>query len=90
MDASTRAGPEASYNYTMEVLGYHVRKGLGRPNQEIVDGVENEIDALCSQSAPSEAASTSVKGGPRCTYFIEHGLDVSSSLSWYYQLLITA
>lgn len=81
MDASTEAGPWVSNNYTMEVLGYHVRKGLGRPNQEIIDGVKNEVDALYSHSAPSEVASVSVKGGPRCTYFIEHGLDVSSPLS---------
>jgi hypothetical protein len=35
-----------SYNYAKEVLGYHVRKGLGGLKQEIIDGVKNEIHAL--------------------------------------------
>ncbi|EED20493.1 hypothetical protein TSTA_037130 [Talaromyces stipitatus ATCC 10500] len=83
MNVSTRAGPGAAYNYEMEVLGYQVRKGLGRPGHEILDGVANEIDALFSQSAPSEAASISVKGGPRCGYFIEHGLDFLDTVKSY-------
>jgi hypothetical protein len=85
MDASTRAGLEASDNYKMEVLGYSVRNCRGRPDQETIDGVKNEVDAIYSHPAPREAASVSVKGGPRCTHFIEHGLDVSSPLSWYFQ-----
>ncbi|EEA18480.1 hypothetical protein TMatcc_001231 [Talaromyces marneffei ATCC 18224] len=75
MDASARAGLEASNNYAMEVLGYHVRKDLARPNPEIVNGVKNEVDALYKIPAPSGVSSVSVKGLPRCTYFIEHGLD---------------
>lgn len=76
MNNSTRAGPEALNNYKMEVLGYLVREGLDRPRQEIITGVRNEVDALYSDLPPSEVASVSVQGGPRCTYFIEHGLDV--------------
>lgn len=61
----------------MEVLGYVHRGGLDKPKSEIVEGLNEEFQALSVQDQADETPSLFAQGGPRSEQFIEYSINVS-------------
>ncbi|QKX61637.1 uncharacterized protein TRUGW13939_08789 [Talaromyces rugulosus] len=79
MDVSKAESNEAKY--LVDVVGHVHIKELPKPESEIINGVNEEIQRLEDQSG--QGSSLFAKGGPRCEKFIGCGIDIVSIVKLY-------